>query len=50
MVVNLTKQELTDIRQGLIIAMKTLDETTGEGTDKILSDRLEVIENKLSKL
>lgn len=43
-----SEQELRDIRDGLYIAMKWIDEiSTGKGTDKILCDRLEIIHNKL---
>lgn len=43
-----TENELNDIYQGLIIAMKELDKyKNGKGSDKILADRLEVIYNKI---
>lgn len=43
----LTKQDEADIRRALIIAMKTLDEDGGVH-DKALSDRLEIINEKLA--
>lgn len=51
MTLNLTPQEITDIRIALVATMKVLDE--GELTpeaNKALADRLEKIEGKLSAL
>lgn len=44
----LNEQELADIKQGLVLAMKRLDEFPDNSADKALSDSLEVIFNKLS--
>lgn len=47
--INITKKQITDIRRGLIIAMKFVDQT-GSCGDILLSDRLEVVETWLSSL
>lgn len=49
MQVELSENEITDIRRGLILAMKQLD-ATKNGPDIILSDRLEVIEQRLRNI
>lgn len=46
MIPGLEDEDLKDIRRGLIIAMQALD-ATGNPPDKQLSDRLEVIEQRL---
>ena len=46
----LSEAELTDLYQGLIIAMKQLDlHRNGSGSDGILSDRLDVLVKKIEK-
>ena len=45
----LNEQELADVKQGLVIAMKRLDEFPDNHADKVLSDRLEAIFNKIDK-
>jgi len=48
MTINLTHQEITDIRVALIATMKILDEgTETPGANKALADRLEIIEKRL---
>ncbi|GGG97423.1 hypothetical protein [Pedobacter zeae] len=48
-IIKLTDQEVDDLKKALVIAMKTIDETTtGKGSDMIFADRLEVLENKLA--
>lgn len=45
--INLTVQEITDLRTALIIAMQKLDQPgETDAADKILSDRLEQLEIK----
>lgn len=46
--VEFSEKEIIDIRQGLIIAMKQLD--AGNSADRILANRLEIHESKLSNL
>lgn len=49
-IIKLTEAELTDIYQGLVIAMKELDlHKNGDGSDGILADRLENIVKKIEK-
>lgn len=45
---NLSKKELADLNRGLIVAMKKLDDS-GRHADKLRSDRLEIIQQKLNK-
>ena len=48
--IRLSEAELTDLYQGLVIAMKQLDlHRNGSGSDGILSDRLDVIVKKIEK-
>lgn len=44
--VRLTEKEITDIYQGLVVAMKELDKYE-KGTDRLLADRLELIVEKI---
>lgn len=48
--IKLSEAELTDLYQGIVIAMKQLDlHRNGEGSDGILSDRLELLIKKIEK-
>jgi hypothetical protein len=46
MIIYLEDKDLSDIKRAIIIAMQNLD-STGNGPDKMLSDRLETIKDKL---
>lgn len=48
--IKLSEAELTDLYQGIVIAMKQLDlHRNGKGSDGILSDRLELLIKKIEK-
>lgn len=44
--IKLTERELTDVYQGLVLAMKELDKYEN-GSDRRLADRLEAIVNNI---
>jgi hypothetical protein len=49
MKIELDENEISDIKRSLIIAMQQLD-SIGNGLDLLLSNRLEVIQDKLSQI